>query len=255
VDLTRDAGPFLRDGPAELRRADRPPHADEQDPVPEHAQELALRDLRARHERREYAMEPGEQEHAHPDREPEVEILALGPVAPDEADHGDEVAEREERQRADEGGGRPLAGHRGEPAEVVLEHVEDAPERREGERGRRDGAPQDRVAQGHAAARVGRRADEARAEEPAEHLGRRVACPDHPTAEGRDDPEEERARGRSHEAAREQEVLPAPLDAEADTGEDRDERRCEHDRGEQHEPQLRELVDGVEPGVRREEGE
>src|SRR5205807_2866860 len=60
VDLPRHACALVGDGPAELRRANGAPHADEQDRVAEHAAEVATRET-ARGEWREQVAEGGEE--------------------------------------------------------------------------------------------------------------------------------------------------------------------------------------------------
>ena len=77
VDLARDARPLLRDRAPELGVADRPPDADEQDPVGEQPQEVALRDEVARERRREDVVQLGEERQRRAEREPAVEVVAV----------------------------------------------------------------------------------------------------------------------------------------------------------------------------------
>ena len=99
VDLARDARALLGDGTPELGRPDRAPDADEQDRVGEQPQEVALRDVVARERRREDRVELGEEPDRRAEREPAVEILAVGAVAKPEADEGSEPEQRLERER------------------------------------------------------------------------------------------------------------------------------------------------------------
>ena len=102
MDLAGDACALLRDRAAELGRPDRPPDADEQDPVGEEPQEVALRDVVARERRREDGVELGEEPDRRAEGEPAVEILEVGPVAEPEADERGEAEQRLERERAGE---------------------------------------------------------------------------------------------------------------------------------------------------------
>ena len=76
VDLARHARALLGDRAPELGEADRAPHADEQDAVREQAQEVALRDVAAREQRREDVVQLGEERERRAQREPAVEVLA-----------------------------------------------------------------------------------------------------------------------------------------------------------------------------------
>ena len=102
MDLAGDARPFVGDRTAELRCPDRPPDADEQDPVREEPEEVALRDEIARERWREDGVQLGEEPDRRAEGEPAVEILEVGPVAKPEADERGEPEQRLERERAGE---------------------------------------------------------------------------------------------------------------------------------------------------------
>ena len=100
VDLARDARALLGDRAAELGEADRPPDAHEQDAVREHAQEVALRDVAAREQRREDVVELCEEREGRAEAEPAVEVVAARAEAKPEADHRDQREQRLRRERA-----------------------------------------------------------------------------------------------------------------------------------------------------------
>ena len=97
VNLARNTGTLLGDRPSELGAADRPPHADEQDAVGEHHDEVALRDVAGREQWREDVVERRREQQRRAEREPAVEILAVLAVAAREADH------REQREQSADG--------------------------------------------------------------------------------------------------------------------------------------------------------
>ena len=74
--ISRATRALLGDGAAELGEADRPPDAHEQDAVGEQAQEVALRDVAAREQRREDVVELREEREGRAEAEPAVEVVA-----------------------------------------------------------------------------------------------------------------------------------------------------------------------------------
>ena len=110
VDLARDARPLVGDGAPELGGADRAPDADEQDAVREQAQEVALRDVVAREQRREDVVQLREERERRGEREPAVEVLAVLPVAEPEADQREQArAAPGSRARSSASGGASAA--------------------------------------------------------------------------------------------------------------------------------------------------
>jgi hypothetical protein len=98
MDLAGHACTLLGDGTAELGEADRAPGADEDQRVREHAEEVALRDVRAREQRLEDQVERREEHQREAEREPAREVvLSLSePLAP--ADDRDERDQRLQRR-------------------------------------------------------------------------------------------------------------------------------------------------------------
>ena len=102
VDLARDARALLCDGTSELGELNRAPGADENHDEREHAQEVALRDVRAREQRLEDEMKRGEEHQREAERQPACEVVAAAHEARAPADDGDERDERLQRERARE---------------------------------------------------------------------------------------------------------------------------------------------------------
>ena len=86
VDLARDACTLLGDSASELGELDRAPRADEDDDVREHAQEVALRHVRACEQRLEDEVQRGEQHQREAEREPAREVVAAAHEARAPAD-------------------------------------------------------------------------------------------------------------------------------------------------------------------------
>ena len=98
VDLARDARSLVRDRAAELRLADRPPDADDEDPVREDAQEVALEDEVARHDGRQDEVQIGEDGEGGSEAHPAVEVASVAAIAKAEADERDQPEDGEKRR-------------------------------------------------------------------------------------------------------------------------------------------------------------
>ena len=90
MDVAGNPRPLLGDRPAELRLADRPPDADEQDAEGEEPKQVARKDVVARTDRREHVVEVGEDDERQGQRQPAVEVAAVAAVAQSEPDRGNE---------------------------------------------------------------------------------------------------------------------------------------------------------------------
>ena len=101
VNLPRDPRAFLCDGAPELREADRPPGAREEQAVREQPQRVAARDRPGGEHGREDVVERSEEHERGGECEPAVEVLATFVEALAEADDGEQVQEclRRERRR------------------------------------------------------------------------------------------------------------------------------------------------------------
>ena len=87
--LTCDACAFIGDGSAELGVGNSPPHAHEQDPVRDHAQEVAEQEVVARHDGREDERDVGEEGQRCGEAHPAVEVAAVAAIAKRESENRD----------------------------------------------------------------------------------------------------------------------------------------------------------------------
>ena len=253
MDLPSHPGAFLRDGAAELRRADRAPDADEEDAVREDPKEVAGRDRAVREERRDDIVQRREKEERRPERDPPVEIAAAVAEPQAEADHGDQVEQRLEREREREQERRLVHVLRGERRECGAERYGGRPEDDEHERKQEDGQRHDAATRSRPFAREGGDGDQTVGEDAAADPGPRLGAVQRVTAEDGDDRERERRAGGDGEAAREQEVDPLPVDCELRRREHGDDRPGEHHRRLEDEAELWEMVGRPEAGVRGEQ--
>ena len=253
MDLARDACALLGDGAPELGELNRAPGADENDDVREHAQEVALRDVRAREQRLEDEMERGEEHEREAEREPAREVVAAACVAQTPADDRDETDERLQGERAGEIERLRLPVQRAELRQCRAERAQERPGDEERDPGRRDRV-RDRplaVLAAAAAERCDRdqRLPENRADQRRPGLGRVELA----ATEARPDREDRRGERGDEEAAREEQVDPPALDRVARGGEHRDEQAGERHRRLEHEPELRQVVMRAQPRVGEEE--
>src|SRR5262245_26108605 len=255
VDLARDAGALLRHGAAELRVADRAPHAHEQHRVGEQAQEVALRDVAARELRREDVVELGEQRQRRAQAEPAVEVVAAGPEAEPEADHRHQRQNSASGERGGEQQGLVVRVRAVERRECRARLARDAPAQREHDGDAEQHLAESTPAGARATGREGRRRDQHPGEEPPADPGPRLDGLDGVTAEHRRDREGEHRGRRRAEAAAEQEVEPPPFHGEPDPGEQGHDRGGQHHDRVEHEPHLRERVAVAEARIGDEQRE
>ena len=242
VDLSRDACALLGHGPAEFGEADRAPDADQQHAVGEQPQEVALRDVAVREQRREDVVQLGEERQSCAEAEPAVEVVPAGAETQAPADHGHKREQRLDRQRARELE-RLLRAHvPGDGRQRGTRLLRDAPREPE----------HDRDGDQHLAERSSARIDppprerrsrdqdsrEQAAAEPGPELGPVEGVP----AEHRRDRERERRRRRGREAAAQEQVEPPPVHRETKPGQQRDDCRSERHRRVEDEPDLRQRV-------------
>ena len=98
MNLAGDAGALIGDRPAELRVGDGSPDADQQDPVCEQAQEVALEHVVTGDDRRDHEVELGEEGQSCCETDPAVQVAAVSPVAKREAHESNEPEEGEKRR-------------------------------------------------------------------------------------------------------------------------------------------------------------
>ena len=248
MDLACDARTLLGDRTPELGELDRAPRADEDDDVREHAQEVALRHVRAREQRLEHELQRGEEHQGEAEREPAREVVAAAHEACAPADDGDERDERLQSERTGEIERLRLAGRRTEARERRAERAQERPGDEE-----RDAGCGDRVRDrplavlAAAAAERGDR-DQGLAEDRADQRRPGLGGQEVAAAEPGPDRKDRRRERGDEEAAREQEVDAPAFDRVAGRGEHRHEQACERHRRLEHEPQLRQVV--VRPQAR-----
>ena len=97
VDVPRDARPLVRDGAPELCVADRSPDADDEDPVRENVEEVALEQEVARQDRGEDEVQVREDRERRREAHPAVEVASMAAIAEPEPDGRDEPERRERR--------------------------------------------------------------------------------------------------------------------------------------------------------------
>ncbi len=254
MDLAGHAGPFLCDRPSELRGANRPPDADEQDSVGDDAQEVALRDDVARELWCEHVVELGEQRHRRPESEPAVEVLSVPAIANREAEPGEQSQEREERERQRHLERPAPTAARVERRERRPSAVQRDPEREQAERDDRESGdegapPQGNPRPGH----DGRERDQDGGEKSRAERRPRLHRPLRLASEQRNDREGERADSGDAEPGGEQQVEKPPFHLEAGCRQDRDDRRREHDGRVENQPPLRQHIGTPQRRIRQEE--
>ena len=230
VDLACDAGALLRDRTAELRRADRPPGADEHQREGEEAQVVTGGDVHRPARRGEHEVERREEQKREAQREPPREIVPRLREHSAPADNGEEVEQRLHRERGREPG--RSGGHarqRRQRRQRAAVGAKEQPHGGERDRGREDGVAERAIAKTAAAADERSEGDEALAGDAAREGGPRVGATEGAAAERRDDAEGRGGQRPDQEARREQQVGAQAYDGEARAREQRDE-----DAGERH---------------------
>ena len=240
VDLSRDARSLLRDRAAELREANRPPDADEQDGVREQAQEIAGGDEAVGDQRCEDVVQVAEEKQGRAKGKPAVEIVAARPEAKAEADHGDQARQGARRHHRGEQPRLNVVA-RAQRRERIAERVGKDPEQQHESRHEHQQLDQLFAPRRRAFAGEGRRGDQRGREDAAPDPGPLLSPVQQLAPENRRDPEAEGRAGREREAGAEEQVEPPAVHREPDTGEHRDEHCCERDHRVQDEPHLRQL--------------
>jgi DNA-binding NarL/FixJ family response regulator len=251
VNLARDAGSFVGNGPAELGLRDRPPHPDEQGAVRHNPEEITLEDKVARDDRGQDEVQLREQRKRRGQAHPAVEVATVPAVADAEADHSDEPQNREQNRGEHDGGALDeLDCHRAfVPVRTRKTH-----------RGHREhrGHPnshgdQRRAPRGHPTVGVGRNGYERSAEQSSADQGPcRRGC-ERATAEHRQEAERGGSESDAPEAAGKQEVERSAVDEKANAREHRDDDGHDRDRRVEREPGLWEHVRRLERLACREE--
>jgi hypothetical protein len=250
VDLTRDPCALLGDRAAELRRRDRAPHPDEQHAERDHAQEVSDRHRGARKERREDAVERGEEAQRRGRRQPAVEVVSAVAIAQPEAEQREEREQRQERKAHREQQRRVrLRRARRERRKVGPERAKAEPEPREHGEQHADRVPERALPRDDGPAHPRRERDQPGREERTEDRGPALDARRHRRVEHGNDLEHERRARSDEEARRENEVEASSFDREPDAGEHRDDAAGERDRRVEHESERRRLPRMAERGV------
>src|SRR5919198_737530 len=239
VDLARHSGALLGDGAAEFGEADRAPDADEEDAVRQQPQEVALRDVAVRKQRREDVVQLREERKRCAEAEPAVEVVAAVAEAQAPADHRDQREQRLYRQGALKlerlVGSHVLGDARQRRPRLLCE----APTEPEHDHDCDQHLPQGATAGVDAPFRERRRRDQDTCEEPSADPRPKLRPVQRVASEHRRDREGKRGCRRGGKPGAEQEVEPPPVDGEAEACEQRHDRRRERDGGVEHEPNLR----------------
>ena len=253
VDLARYARPLLRDGAAELGRADRPPGAHEHQPESKEAKKISLCDVGRPMRRVEDEMQRREELQREAEGEPLCKVVAgpgESPSPPDDSQEIEKSLDREHRGKARRLGAAGGSRQRGQFGAVRAQENPGGQDS-DGRGGER--VPDRAVTGATAGADERRRRDQARAQDSSER-----SCPglrglERAPAQDRDDREGHQRERPDEEACCEEQIGAQPVDGEPTGGENRHEEPGKRHRGLQHEQERGRVVLRSQDGMRDKE--